>query len=652
MAMRDFLFGFKFLATDYVSPVLKKISEQIEAVNTQVKATASWREVGTNIAMVGAGMTAMGAGVGFVLKGMINDAAVADEHLRHLSTTLDSGAAGVRELAQAHQLAAQWSVTFNYAQKDIIDNLYKSISFTGSYNAGLAVTKASLAVAKGNLGDAAGVGQSLSIMFNNWPGKIGQANAQVQHLADLVAYTSRHGAFNSVNDVTSAMSIAAGSIKAANLGPEDTMAMIQAYSRVGMVGTEAGSAIMETLSAFSKGKLHKDLGVALAVTKSGALDVIGTMVNLRHEMGSGVITVQQFQRASAALGIRGERALAVNVDAMVGFRKQLANPSLINGAAMQGAMTIMGGFSEQMGVIGQKWNILSEALGANLLGPIQSIGSAMGWVIDKVTQFVNYAPGIAKWATLAAAAGAAILVVGGGMLVATGAIFAAISFLPALATVTAIAGSAFTLLGSAATFAWAAITGPIGLAVAGIALAGFGVYEAIKHWDSISKFFRNLAHEIYQAGAHLIDSLVAGMMSRVGAVGSAISTIATKIWNYLPHSPAREGPLRGLHQIRIVETIAESIRPGPALTAIRRTAAAVAIATPMMFGTTLNSVAASAGSAGGRGGSVVINIEYKPSIALPSGANAKEVLDVLKHHDGEVVRILERRLGHQSRREL
>ena len=124
------------------------------------------------------------------------------------------------------------------------------------------------------------------------------------------------------------------------------------------------------------------------------------MVNLRHEMGSGVITAQQFQRASAALGIRGERALAVNVNALVDFRKQLSNPNLINGAAMQGAMTMMGAFNEQMGSLGKRFDILSEALGTPLLGPITSIGKAMGYVLDEVTAFVNYAPGVAKWAVI------------------------------------------------------------------------------------------------------------------------------------------------------------------------------------------------------------------------------------------------------------
>ena len=651
MALREFLFGFKFLATDYVSPVLKNIERNISKVNEQVKATARWREAAANAATFGAGMIAVGGAAGYVIKGFVNDAAEMDEHLRHLSTTLDAGAAGVRELAQAHQLAAVWSVKYNYAQKDIIDNLYKSISFTGSYNAGLAVTQASLAVAKGNMGDAATVGQSLSIMFNNWPGKVGQAAAQAKHLADLLADGSRHGAFNSVNDLTSALSIAAGSIKAAGMAPEDAVAMAQAYARIGMVGPEGGTAIMETLQAFSKGKLQKTLGVALATTKSGALDVIGTMVNLRHELGSGVITAQQFQRASAALGIRGERALAVDVNALVDFRRQLGTASLINGAAEQGAMTMMGAFWEQIGALGKRWNILSEALGQNLLGPIQSIGSAMGYVLDKVTAFVNYAPGFAKWAVIGAAVGSAILVIGGGLLVATGAMFAAFSFLPAMTAVTAALGGAFSLLGGAATFAWTAITGPVGLVVAAIAAVAIATYELYEHWAAVKAFLMSGASWAYAAGASLVKAIASGIWSAITFPQHAIEAVVGKIWNYLPHSPAKEGPLRTLHRVRIVEEIARSIQPGPALMAMRRTAAAVAIAAPMVLSPMMAGPAMAGASGGARGGGITIQVHQEIHIDGAIAGDDRELMATLRHHSEELAQIIDARLAHRSRRE-
>ncbi|MGC1401097.1 phage tail tape measure protein [Candidatus Binatus sp.] len=651
MALRDFLFGFKFLATDYVSPVLKNIERGIDAVNEQVKNTARWRETATNLGMLGAGMIGLGGGVGYVIKGFVDNAADLDEHLRHLSTTLDSGAAGVRELAQAHQLAAKWSVQYNYAQKDIIDNLYKSISFTGSYAAGLAVTNASLAVAKGNMGDVATTGQSLSIMLNDWPGKVGQTAAQAKHLADLVAYTSRHGPFGSVNDLTSALSIAAGSIKAAGLGPEDAMAMVQAYARVGLTNTEAGSAVIETLSAFSKGKLQKELGVALATTRSGALDVIGTMVNLRHEMGSGVITAQQFQRASAALGIRGERALAVDVNALVDFRKQLSNPNLINGAAMQGAMTMMGAFNEQMGSLGKRFDILSEALGTPLLGPITSIGKAMGYVLDEVTAFVNYAPGVAKWAVIGAAVGSAILVVGGGLLVATGALFAAFSFLPAMATVTAAVGGAFSFLGSAATFAWTAVTGPIGLAIIGIAAVAAAAYEVYEHWAAVKAFlvswgsaatWKNLGMNILRG---IGEGIATGAVYLLGPLGG----VAKLIMDHFPHSPARLGPLRYLHQVHIVEELSRSIQPGPALRAIGRTAAAIAIAAPMVMSPMMVSPAMAGTSSGSHGG-IVIQVRQEIRIDGAIAGDEQKLMAMLRHHGEELAEIIDRRIQHKLRR--
>jgi TP901 family phage tail tape measure protein len=673
MTVREFLFGFKFSATDYVTPILKNISAKVESLNAQMKATASWREGAQNLAMLGAGALALGAGAGMVLKGMVSKAAEMDEAWRHLATGLDAGAAGVKELAEAHGFAAQMAVKFNYAQKDIVDNLYRAKSFVGDWNTALAVTANSAAVARGNLGDAATVGQSLGIIFNNWPGQIGKSNEQVEHLADLVAYTTRHGAFHGVNDLTAGLSVAAGSIKAAGLGAEDAMALLQAYSRVGMVGSEAGTAVMETLQAFSRGKLQSTLGVALATTHQGALDVIGTLVNLRRELGSGVITAQQFQRASAALGIRGERALAVDVNALVAFRKELGNASLIHGAAAQGTATMMGAFSEQIGVLGQKWEILSEHLGGKLLGPIGKLGAGLGWVLDELTAFADHYPRIAKYAVLGAGLGASVLVLGGGLAIASAALAGFVSFIPAI---TAFAGA--LRIGAIATKLWAAAqwllnvamdANPIGLAVIGIAALAAGVYALYRNWQWITEnlsalpiigslihainFLRDYAPAFFHAGWNLVKAIGAGMLSGFSWPIHAIEAVASGIRAHLPFSPAQTGPLRDLNRVRIIETIAESIRPGPALLALRRTAAAIAIAVPMTLAPALvapafAATAGQAGAGGRAGASVVIN--YSPVINMPAGADARALLDVLRQHARELKQMLDSQESHEERR--
>jgi hypothetical protein len=197
------------------------------------------------------------------------------------------------------------SVKFNYAQTDIIDNLYRAKSFLGDWNTALAVRQASLAVAKGNMGDAATVGQQLATVFNDFGDKTKAANPQINHFADLMVYISRNGAFHNVNELNEALSMSIGAAKAAGMSYEDTLATLNAFRAVGV---DAVTALEESLQAFARGKLQKNLGVALATFKNGSLDVIGTFVNLRHELGAGVITVQKFQAAAAVLGDGGDQA--------------------------------------------------------------------------------------------------------------------------------------------------------------------------------------------------------------------------------------------------------------------------------------------------------------------------------------------------------
>lgn len=306
------------------------------------------------------------------------------------------------------------SVKFNYAQKDIIDSLYHAKSFLGDWNAALQVTQTSLAVAKGNMGDAAAVGGQLGIVVNDFADKTKDLNPQIQHFGDLMAYVARNGAFLNVNQLNEALSISIGASKAAGMSYEDTLATLNAFQAVGLQGSEAGSALVETLAAFGKGKLQSEMGVALATLANGSLDVIGTLVNLRKEVGSGAISMEQFLRASKALGIRGERALTVDVDALQKTRETLNSP-IVNGAAMTGATIMLTAFNEQVGILGKKLDVIKDALGEKLLGPIEKIGAFLGPAIDRLALFAQFHPGIVKFAVYFAAASAALLVLVGGL---------------------------------------------------------------------------------------------------------------------------------------------------------------------------------------------------------------------------------------------
>lgn len=76
---------------------------------------------------------------------------------------------------------------------------------------------------------------------------------------------------------------------------------------------------------------------------------------------------------------------------------------------------------------------------------------------------------------------------------------------------------------------------------------------------------------LFDAGARLVSTLWQGIKSLSNKPVEAFREIVQKIRNMLPFSPAKEGPLRDIHRIRLVETIAESIKPTPLVNAMRHT---------------------------------------------------------------------------------
>ncbi len=70
----------------------------------------------------------------------------------------------------------------------------------------------------------------------------------------------------------------------------------------------------------------------------------------------------------------------------------------------------------------------------------------------------------------------------------------------------------------------------------------------------LAGFFNNLAGQAFQWGANIVQSVASGLMSRIGSAIGAASAVAGAIANFLPHSPAKEGPLSHLDEF------------GPALT--------------------------------------------------------------------------------------
>jgi len=155
------------------------------------------------------------------------------------------------------------------------------------------------------------------------------------------------------------------------------------------------------------------------------------------------------------------------------------------------------------------------------------------------------------------------------------------------------------------SFSITLITSPIGwIALAVGVLIGAG-YLLWKHWNTVSRWlakawewlksswlkvlevlininpifslFKALNKlvqyvfgiDLFTAGKKIVESLWKGIEALATKPVEAMKSIVQKIRNLLPFSPAKEGPLRDIHRIKLIETIASSLSPDPLLTRMK-----------------------------------------------------------------------------------
>jgi len=127
-----------------------------------------------------------------------------------------------------------------------------------------------------------------------------------------------------------------------------------------------------------------------------------------------------------------------------------------------------------------------------------------------------------------------------------------------------------------------------------IKLISWGISKLKAHWEVLKKAFAKSLYiafnltplgmayhairalvnfaksiDLTEAGRKIILTLWHGMKSYIMAPVHAMRWVAHKIRNLLPFSPAKEGPLADLHRVRIIQTIAEAIKPDPLLMRIK-----------------------------------------------------------------------------------
>ena len=196
----------------------------------------------------------------------------------------------------------------------------------------------------------------------------------------------------------------------------------------------------------------------------------------------------------------------------------------------------------------------------------------------------------------------------------------------------------------------ALLTTPLGLIITAITALIVAGYLLYKNWDTVSKYiskalnfirasFVNVFNKIvsfiskidlFEAGKKIILTIWNGMKSLASKPVELIKQIVQRIRNLLPFSPAKEGPLRDIHKIKLIETIAEKIKPTPILNRMRE-ALNIAIAPAVKPFTPTPAPA---------GSSIVIN--YNPTINISSASAPKDdILRALRQHQHELLKLIQ-----------
>ncbi len=178
--------------------------------------------------------------------------------------------------------------------------------------------------------------------------------------------------------------------------------------------------------------------------------------------------------------------------------------------------------------------------------------------------------------------------------------------------------------------------------------------------------FTELIAKVFEFGKKIGDMLADGILSKRGRTQNAIEQHAQIVRNHLPHSPAKTGPLKDLHKVKIIETVASTMKPQPLVDAMNKSLEVIANpnfkATPRfninpipqlrVIPATQNIMTTSSvkpkqtketaenrqPNKSNSTKSTVIN--YNPTIYLTGKESKEEFAQLLKQHKNEILRLV------------
>lgn len=179
-----------------------------------------------------------------------------------------------------------------------------------------------------------------------------------------------------------------------------------------------------------------------------------------------------------------------------------------------------------------------------------------------------------------------------------------------------------------------------------------GLFSGI--WDRVKTVFSNwvsyvlgLGSRFFAAGKNIVNSIWNGIKSMANKPIEAIADMTKKMREYLPFSPAKTGALKDIHRVKIVETIAQTMKPAPMLKAIGVVTQATRDAfSARAFSGGATGAAGNPSTGGGRGS---VSVTFAPVINA-NGGDAKSIVEELRKLKPEFLKMIKDEMDRDARK--
>lgn len=493
--------------------IIVQIGADISQFTSQIQqANGTLDSFGQNMSAVGSDMAkgfggaaiAIGAGLGFAVK----SASDFDTQIRKAGAIAGASA---KELDAMKASALDLGATTSESASSVANAMTEMAAKGFTANQTIAAMPGIIAAAEASGEDLALAADTVSSALNIW----GLEAAESSRVADVLAMSANVSAAG-IDDLGYVLKYAGGPAAALGISLEEVAAAAGIMTNAGLDGSNAGTALRASILALNnpataQRKMMEKLGISMKDSEGNALG-LSEMV---RELADSTAHMSEADKVATL-------AKLVGTEAVSGFLSLIsAGPAEIDkmtlslqnseGAAAETAAQMKDGIGGALENLSGSFETVAIMIGDVLVPYVQQ---AAEWLASLAERFTGLSEGTKNFLVIGTAIVGIFSAIAAGIGIAMVVVGSIITSLGTLATALGIAGGAGGLLSAV----FAAITGPIGIAVAAIA----GIIAAVVLAYNKIDWFRDMVNA---AWAKIKDLTVIAFNAIKKAITDAIAAV-------------------------------------------------------------------------------------------------------------------------------